>query len=89
MTILKKLLHAIGFTSLTVWSTILLAVYLPTTGLLAMDSSGSINRLTIDLFRTCGFVASVACFVIVLEMLDIASLAKQKLTVIRTSLLDS
>jgi hypothetical protein len=89
MALLRKLLHIVGFVSFALWSTLLLAVFLPTTGLLATNPSETISGLMLDIFRVSGFVASVTCLVINLEMLGIFTLVQQKSAEIHTSLMNS
>ena len=88
MATLRKLLYSIGLVSLTLWSALLLVVFLPTTGLLTTTPSESISRQMLDLFRVSGFVASTTCFTIGLEMLGVFPVVQQKFETISTHMLN-
>jgi hypothetical protein len=86
MALQRKALDIVLFTSLGIWSLLLLTMFLPATGLLTRSPSGNVDGTLLNLLLVSGAVASVTCFVTGLEELDVTSKIACKLGNARTNL---
>ncbi len=73
MSLLRKALNIILFTSIIIWLLMLLTLFLPVTGLLTRSVSSNIDSTVLSIFQLSGFVASASCFIFGLDMLEVLS----------------
>jgi hypothetical protein len=68
MTVFRKAIDTILITSVGGWLLVLLAILLPTTGLIMENPSGIIGHSILNAFLLLGSVASITCFISGSEM---------------------